>query len=94
MLFIGCTMNKETQESKKSGRKKEKNRAVHCVAHIICGISRSSHNPCVKVCVQEHFPTGRALSPVRPAADDTDAASAPALVLGAGVTVQYSYSGI
>lgn len=65
MLFIGRTMNKETQLGRKKERKR-KNRTIQRVAHITCGISRSSHNRFpVNVCGWEYFPTGRALSSIQ-----------------------------
>lgn len=62
MLFIGRTMNKETQLGRKE-KGREKKRAIHRIAHITCGISRSSQNRfSVNVCGREYFPTGCALA--------------------------------
>lgn len=112
MLFIGRTMNKETQLGRKEkGRREEKkNRAIHRVAHITCGISRSSqHRFPAYVCGSEHFPTGCALASTSSLAEKGKVPpeavmcwyrccgcarfGAPPL-LKAGVTGQYSYSGI
>lgn len=48
MLFIGRTMNKETQ----LGRKGDKKKGQSTVLRILCGISRSSQNRFHVKCVQ------------------------------------------
>lgn len=76
MLFIGRTMNKETQlgreeKGKEKKKRRKKKRAIHRVAHITCGISRSSQNrfPCKCESISFSFfsfffsSTGRALAP-------------------------------
>lgn len=44
MLFIGRTMNKETQTGQRREREERKKGAIRGVAHITRGISRSSQN--------------------------------------------------